>query len=75
MTRSGDCSAMALASTLAVVSASDPTNSASLMSVADAAPMARAVERPERSPLGAMETRATSPTPAASTSWSAISTP
>ena len=31
--------------------------------------------RPEVSPLGAMETRVTSPPPALSTSWRAISTP
>ena len=45
------------------------------VSVAEAAPMANAVANPERSPFAAIETRVTSPSPAASTSWSAISTP
>ena len=40
-----------------------------------AAPMASAVRRPDTSPLGAIETRVTSPSPAASTNCRAISTP
>ena len=66
---------MALASTFAVVSASEPCSSGSDTSTAWAAPMASAVRRPETSPLGAIDTRLTSPSPAASTSCSAISTP
>ena len=40
-----------------------------------AAPMASAVRRPETSSLGAIDTRVTSPPPAAVTSCRAISTP
>ena len=66
---------MAAASTLAVVSASQPCSAGSDTSTPLAAPMASAVRMPDTSPLGAMETRLTSPPPAASTSCSAISTP
>ena len=66
---------MAFARTLAVVSASEPWSSGSETRTALAAPMARAVRRPDVSPLGAIETRLTSPPPAAATSCSAISTP
>jgi hypothetical protein len=37
--------------------------------------MARAVRSPDTSSFGAIEIRVTSPPPAASTSWRAISTP
>ena len=40
-----------------------------------AAPMARAVRSPATSSLGASDTSVTSPPPAASASWRAISTP
>ncbi len=60
---------------LAVVRASLPCSAGSETKVPLAAPMASAVRMPDTSPLGAMETRLTSPPPAASTSCSAISTP
>ena len=66
---------MAFARTFAVVRASEPCSSGSETSTALAAPMANAVRRPETSPFGAIDTRLTSPPPAVSTSWSAISTP
>ena len=43
--------------------------------IALAAPIASAVRSPPVSPFGAMDTSVTSPPPAASASWSAISTP
>ena len=63
------------ASLPAVVSASAPWSASSEMSTAPAAPIASAVRRPETSLFGAIETKVTSPPPALSTSWSAISTP
>ena len=67
---------MAAASTLAVVE----RVGALQRGVADtrmalAAPIASAVRSPLTSPLGAIDTRLTSPPPAVSTSCSAISTP
>ena len=56
---------MALASTLAVVRASEPCRAGSLTRTALAAPIASAVRRPDTSPLGAIDTRVTSPPPAA----------
>ena len=75
MTRSGWARSIALARTLAVDSASDPLRASSLTRMAFAAPMARAVRRPDVSPAGAIETRVTSPPPAASASCRPISTP
>ena len=46
---------IALASTLAVDSASEPASASSDTSTARAAPMASAVRRPDTSPLGAIE--------------------
>ena len=66
---------IALASTLAVPSESEPASASSDTSTARAAPIASAVRRPETSPLGAIEMSTTSPPPAASASCSAISTP
>ena len=73
--RSGSARLMAAASTLAVPRASVPASESSLIRMALAAPMASAVRRPDVSPLGAIETRVTSPPPADSASWRAISTP
>ncbi len=66
---------IAAASTLAVPSASVPLSAGSLTRMAFAAPIASAVRSPPVSPLGAIDTSVTSPPPAASASWSAISTP
>ncbi len=66
---------MALASTFAVVRASEPCSAGSDTSTALAAPMASAVRSPDVSSFGAIETRLTSPPPAAVASCSAISTP
>ena len=54
----------AAASTLAVVSASEPASSGSDTSTALAAPIASAVRSPDISPFGAIDTRLTSPPPA-----------
>ena len=61
--------------TFAVPSASVPSHAGSETRIAFAAPIASAVRSPETSLFGAIDTRVTSPPPAVSTSWSAISTP
>ena len=66
---------MAAASTLAVPRASEPASASSLTKMALAAPMARAVRRPEVSPSGAIDTRVTSLPSTLPASWRAISTP
>ena len=74
-TRSGSARAIAFARTFAVERASEPASASSLTRMALAAPIARAVRRPDVSPPGAIETIVTSPPPAASTSCRPISTP
>ena len=75
MMRSGSARATALARTFAVDRASEPRRASSLTKMARSAPMARAVRRPDVSPLGAIDTRVTTSPPAWSASWRPISTP
>jgi hypothetical protein len=64
-----------LAITFAVDRASEPWRTGSETRTALAAPIASAVRSPDTSSLGAIEISVTSPPPAASASWRAISTP
>ena len=66
---------MAAAKTFAVERESEPASASSLTKIALSAPIANAVRKPPVSPPGVIETRRTSPDPAASTSCKAISTP